>query len=395
MFSWHVGARTSVLGNDAAAIACLSASFCVAVSGTSISVFDGSTWTEKRLPRPVSYFGTASIGCPVEGSCVAVTTTVSAIHLSEWCVERSRLGGCHYAPRERGGARPGGISCPSMTFCAVVDAIGTAVTLTGGKWSDRKRWARTWPPSPARRPRPAPCSTRTAGRSPGMGRARRRSRRSLRRGLAGWPLLRLAGILRRDRRTRRRGDVRRVRWARRWRPAPSTSTPSCATASFCLAYNRYDHVFVTLRYGTWSAMASIGGSGDLPLLRERDLLRRRRGSGWRHDLRRLALEPAGPGRRLPPEVALVSSVGLLRRRGLRRQAVTGRAGEWSTPPSIGWGSSVTCASRAFCMAVDGSGTRGATTARAGAPRARFDDAGGLARLAPKRTPAWPSPGPAT
>src|SRR3954451_13560521 len=34
------------------------------------------------------------------------------------------------------GARPGGISCPSMTFCAVVDANGTAVSLSGGKWSE-------------------------------------------------------------------------------------------------------------------------------------------------------------------------------------------------------------------------------------------------------------------
>ena len=34
------------------------------------------------------------------------------------------------------GARPGGISCPSIAFCAAVDANGTATTFSGGKWSD-------------------------------------------------------------------------------------------------------------------------------------------------------------------------------------------------------------------------------------------------------------------
>ena len=131
---WSV--RTPLLGNDASAIACSSASFCVAVSQTSTSAFNGSTWTEKRLPRPVDYFGTASISCPVEGSCIAIN------YSGLWTTYRNGVwsnpdwADTNYDYYDNAtGARPGGISCPSMTFCAVVDANGTAVTLTGGKWS--------------------------------------------------------------------------------------------------------------------------------------------------------------------------------------------------------------------------------------------------------------------
>src|SRR4051812_48824378 len=38
---------------------------------------------------------------------------------------------------------------------------------------------------------------------------------------------------------------------------------SCPTQSFCLAYNKYDNDFLTLRDGAWSAPAPIGGYGLL------------------------------------------------------------------------------------------------------------------------------------
>ena len=62
------------------------------------------------------------------------------------------------------------------------------------------------------------------------------------------------------------------------------------------------------------------------------------------------------------------------------RAVIGRDGVWSTPQSIGWGSRVTCASRAFCMAVDGSGNALTYDGTSWSDPARFDDAGGLASL---------------
>jgi hypothetical protein len=138
--SWTWTARrTAPGGGDLDAVACPTATACVALVGSAQSAqsvqsvqsarLDGSTWS---APVPVEQVGRAD--APSALTCVRAT----------WCATFDGLGrvltydGQRWSrpvPVDPAGGGITGISCASPDFCALVDADGDAAIYDGAQWS--------------------------------------------------------------------------------------------------------------------------------------------------------------------------------------------------------------------------------------------------------------------
>jgi hypothetical protein len=108
------------------ALSCASSAWCVLVDGVGrAAVYDGSGWSAPATIDPGRTL--AAVSCATPAFCVAVDRAGDAL---TWA------GSAWSAPV---GIDPGGgldsVSCPTMSFCMAVDDRGDAVTFNGSAWS--------------------------------------------------------------------------------------------------------------------------------------------------------------------------------------------------------------------------------------------------------------------
>lgn len=125
--------RTAGDWGAVAAIACVSASFCMSAGPDGISSWDGSAWTTPQGEGAVSAF--TGISCAGARACVAVDIAGQALRWdgSRWSapvqIEPADTSATALGPS------PTAVSCPSASFCIVVDDAGSVIELRGGRWS--------------------------------------------------------------------------------------------------------------------------------------------------------------------------------------------------------------------------------------------------------------------
>jgi hypothetical protein len=112
------------LGAEAGNVACASPSFCMSVGYTHEDAieYDGASWGS-----PVAIGGRiASLSCPTSGSCVAVDDTGRALAFD---------GESWSAPEVVDGVIPlRSVSCPTESFCMAIDEAGQALGRVAGVW---------------------------------------------------------------------------------------------------------------------------------------------------------------------------------------------------------------------------------------------------------------------
>jgi hypothetical protein len=128
--SWSWTARRTVSGGAFDAVACPSATACVALVGSVQSVrFDGTTWS---APTPIEQVNRSD--APSGLTCVRTT----------WCATFDGLGrvltydGQHWSRPvqvDSAAAEITDISCANPDFCAIVDANGDAAIYDGVHWT--------------------------------------------------------------------------------------------------------------------------------------------------------------------------------------------------------------------------------------------------------------------
>ena len=124
--SWSALANIDVLRLQPTNVSCASASFCTVVDAMGdVMTYDGSSWSspDRISVGPVLQ----SVSCPSASFCVALSfTSLFTYNGTSWStpdVVEPAEGFLNY------------ISCPSPSFCAAVDAEGYAVTYDGSSWS--------------------------------------------------------------------------------------------------------------------------------------------------------------------------------------------------------------------------------------------------------------------
>jgi hypothetical protein len=110
---------------------CSSSSSCVAVVGTSILDWDGTTWREEPAPWTNAPGATtpqaSAVACPTSTLCALVHDTGMSY----------RITGKSWSPLEIVDPQGGldSISCPTASFCLAADRGGSVVTWNGSSWS--------------------------------------------------------------------------------------------------------------------------------------------------------------------------------------------------------------------------------------------------------------------
>lgn len=123
-------------GANLSGISCVSATFCLAVGGTSAFVFNGTTWT--ATPPSPDASALYSVSCVLDTFCMALGVTNSS-------VVTTVFNGSTWDPPtildDGTVVNPEAVSCSSTSFCAAV-GVGTgnqhdsvAYTYNGGTWS--------------------------------------------------------------------------------------------------------------------------------------------------------------------------------------------------------------------------------------------------------------------
>lgn len=113
-------------------LSCPESSACLAVVGTATFGWDGSGWHPEApwTSAAGAGGGGAALSCPETSLCWVVSGSVAA----EW------TNGVWSAPvTVDPSAALDGVSCPTTTFCAGVDASGSVVTWNGTGWSAPQR----------------------------------------------------------------------------------------------------------------------------------------------------------------------------------------------------------------------------------------------------------------
>jgi hypothetical protein len=120
---WTTAAGAGATGAD---IACPDVSHCWAVSGQVAATWVGGTWSPAQTVDPAG--GLAAIACPTATFCVAADVTGSVISWdgTAWSPPRRVLP----QPTEYTGD-PTSVSCPDAQFCMVLDGDGDYATFTG------------------------------------------------------------------------------------------------------------------------------------------------------------------------------------------------------------------------------------------------------------------------
>ena len=113
-------------------VSCVSSAFCMMAFDHSISQFDGTQWGPALVVDTNNSYGLGAISCASTSFCIAVddaygysTSSVLTWNGSRWSAPRTvdTLGGGD------------GVSCPTATFCMMVDSNGNAVRFNGAAWS--------------------------------------------------------------------------------------------------------------------------------------------------------------------------------------------------------------------------------------------------------------------
>ena len=127
--TWHATAGD---WGSVSAISCVSATFCVSVSG-GISQWDGGRWsTPDPLTSTSAYSG---VSCPATTFCTAVDQGGEALQWDgrAWSAATRIEPGAVSATSS--GVALTGVSCPTSTFCAAVDAGGGVLQWSNGAWT--------------------------------------------------------------------------------------------------------------------------------------------------------------------------------------------------------------------------------------------------------------------
>lgn len=110
---------------------CSSSSSCIAVVGTSILDWDGTTWHEEPVPWTAApgaaTVQAGAVACPTSTLCALVHDTGVSY----------RITGKSWSPLETVDPQGGldSISCPTTSFCLAADHGGSVVTWNGSSWS--------------------------------------------------------------------------------------------------------------------------------------------------------------------------------------------------------------------------------------------------------------------
>jgi hypothetical protein len=125
---------TSLYQTGRIGISCPTSSTCVAVIGTSVLDWNGSTWSIEPAPWTSALAtGTeaTAVSCPTPTLCAIVGGTSLSY----------RNGGGAWSPVETIDPNGGldAISCPTTTFCQAADSGGSVVTWDGTSWSAPQR----------------------------------------------------------------------------------------------------------------------------------------------------------------------------------------------------------------------------------------------------------------
>jgi hypothetical protein len=128
------GATTSLYQPGTVGVSCPTSSSCVAVVGTSVLDWNGTTWSIESSPwTPALAAGStaAAISCPTTTLCAIVSGTGLSY----------RNGGRTWSPLETIDPHGGldAISCPTTSFCMAADSGGSMVTWNGTAWSSPVR----------------------------------------------------------------------------------------------------------------------------------------------------------------------------------------------------------------------------------------------------------------
>jgi hypothetical protein len=121
------GSATALYSQGRVGVSCATTTSCVAVVGTSLLDWDGTTWTQAPSPWVL---GTDPHGAAVSCSTPTLCASVSGPDLSY------RNGGGWSTPAA---IDPGGVldavSCPTPSYCVAADTTGSVVTFDGSSWS--------------------------------------------------------------------------------------------------------------------------------------------------------------------------------------------------------------------------------------------------------------------
>lgn len=124
--TWSTPHPLGTPASPASDVSCVSAQWCVALSGTSAYVYNGTTWGSGIDTSTFSGIGISQISCPAVNQCVGV-------------IEGGRVRGFNGAgvgtPVQADDQALTAISCPTTTFCAAVDLAGRAVVAGPSGWS--------------------------------------------------------------------------------------------------------------------------------------------------------------------------------------------------------------------------------------------------------------------
>jgi hypothetical protein len=149
-------------------ISCTSATFCMAVGSTSVSMSMGvaaedwtGAWHRLSIPKPggVSYVGLGAVSCPSATECVAVgegtNKSGNSVPVAEtWTHSGGWKAGKPVVPGGNGDSALNAISCPSTSLCfaaGAADEFGTVVAdqlPLVERWTPRGGWTRVTLPRP-------------------------------------------------------------------------------------------------------------------------------------------------------------------------------------------------------------------------------------------------------
>jgi hypothetical protein len=129
--SWGKPVSLQDPDSDYWAVSCPTSAFCAAVSQSGYGSFyrDG-TWS---AAQKVETYGMSAVSCASSAFCVAASTSTGDVDIyngTSW--------GTPVLIDPAGGAAMYDVSCPSATFCAVIDGAGNVMLLNGTTWSAPK-----------------------------------------------------------------------------------------------------------------------------------------------------------------------------------------------------------------------------------------------------------------
>ncbi len=127
--SWQ---GTSGDWGSVSSISCVSASFCMSVSG-GISQWNGSQWTQ---PNPFTSTSSLSgVSCASATFCTAVDQSGQALQWNGQAWSTAVRIETGPATATSSGPALTGVSCPTATFCAAVDNSGGVLEWSNGTWT--------------------------------------------------------------------------------------------------------------------------------------------------------------------------------------------------------------------------------------------------------------------